>query len=258
MQMNALLLAAAAARTAAAISTDPVILDLGSANFSEAVRPPGSRLLVSFYAPWCAHSQRFNREYEVAAKRLEGVREEDSTFVGRLARVDAMEEVALASSYGVRGYPTIYWFADGQHTLYQGARSADDVVDWVIKRGGPLIQALTYSTAEQAFRLSYDVSMVATLPDGASDALATFETVCRDLSAVRCGRRSGASEGQAARPSVVVYRAIDDAADPYPADLAFESAALRLFAVAHSLPPVLEYGYDTQAELFESSVNGRQ
>ena len=258
------------------------ILDLGASNFSSAVAAPGARTLVSFYAPWCAHSQKLAPQYESAMKKIHAAREEDATFVGMLARVDAMEHRALASSYGVRGYPTLIWFVDGEPKAYHGALTSDDIVDWVIKRGGPLIASLTDTEAVDRFRLSYTVTMVASAAadpsamPAADEARApsAFEEVCRELAEVpvRCGRllASPSAGAEPPSPSIVLYRAGDDAALTYPGgyqpalgqaaeaagaeDVAASMAALRKLAVSESLPPVVDYSYESHATIFKSSI----
>ena len=39
-------------------------------------------------------------------------------------QVDATEEPALGSAYGVQGYPTLKWFVDGEAKEYSGGRQA--------------------------------------------------------------------------------------------------------------------------------------
>lgn len=243
------------------------ILTLTSANFSEIISAPGSRLLVSFYAPWCAHSQRLAQEYKRAGAYLRKARAEDPTLVGGLAMVDAVEEVSLASSFGVRGYPTLVWFADGKPTEYRGARREDSVVDWVVTRGGPLVKKLADQSAADLFRLSYSKSVIATLSADANkgtladDELMALEEVCRALPDVRCGRLTSSPSAEDIHSvtksvaKVVVYRAIDDAADVYPGDLSNGAAMLLQFVVAHALPPVVDFSYATQLDIFESSID---
>uniref|UniRef100_A0A4X1U8U7 protein disulfide-isomerase n=1 Tax=Sus scrofa TaxID=9823 RepID=A0A4X1U8U7_PIG len=102
-----LCLALAALAGAGAPDEEDHVLVLNKGNFDEALAAH-KYLLVEFYAPWCGHCKALAPEYAKAAAKL---RAEGSEI--RLAKVDATEESDLAQQYGVRGYPTIKFFKDG-------------------------------------------------------------------------------------------------------------------------------------------------
>lgn len=54
--------------------------------------------------------------------------------VVRVAKIDSTENSQSAGEYGVRGYPTLYFFLNGEKIDYSGQRSKDSMVNWLLKK----------------------------------------------------------------------------------------------------------------------------
>jgi len=85
----------------------------------------GKPLFVKFYAPWCGH-----------CKRLAPVWDTLQDAVGdaaRVAKVDCTVHRDTCSAHGVRGYPTLQLFKNGEAegVKYSGARETDAMVEFV-------------------------------------------------------------------------------------------------------------------------------
>ena len=111
--------------------TQADVLHLTATDFDSVV--DGSQnVLVEFYAPWCGHCKALAPEWEVAGKTFQA---EDDI---RIAAVDATAAQALASKYGIKGYPTIKFFPKGSTTPeeYKGGRTAETIIKWVNEKVG--------------------------------------------------------------------------------------------------------------------------
>ena len=160
-------------------------------------------------------------------------------------------ERSVAARFGVNGYPALRWFAAGEVSDYHGGQTADDLEDWVISRGGPLVKALANDSAAELFRLSYPLVVVASLhAPPAPDKVETLRQLCSAVDA-RCGLKQIDTPSN---ESVTLHRASDDASVTYTGELT-DLLALRRFFIAHSLPPLLPSSATALHEALTSAVD---
>merc|ERR1719232_1303267 len=63
------------------------------------------------------------------------LKEKDSEIV--FAKVDGTEQEELRSKMKIEGYPTLYFYREGEYIKYKGGRMAREMVEWVEKKIGP-------------------------------------------------------------------------------------------------------------------------
>jgi protein disulfide-isomerase A1 len=115
----------------AAAEVDEGVLVLTDANFDEEIKLH-ENLLVEFYAPWCGHCKQLAPEYAKAAQRL---RENNPPYY--IAKVDATEHKAVAERFAIKGFPTLFFFKNGNKMEYNGGRTENEIVNWILKKVGP-------------------------------------------------------------------------------------------------------------------------
>jgi len=82
--------------------------------------------LLELYAPWCGHCKKLAPEYSRASATLKG-----SPISVSLGKTDATENKKLADKFGVQGFPTLKFYADGNWIDYTGGRTDKDIIAWI-------------------------------------------------------------------------------------------------------------------------------
>jgi len=98
-------------------------------NFDEVVNDPERDVLIEFYAPWCGHCKSLAPKYEELAEKLKN--EPGIT----IAKCDATAN-DVPSTYGVRGFPTLFFSPKGSHDnpkKYEGGREVDEFIKYIAK-----------------------------------------------------------------------------------------------------------------------------
>ena len=59
-------------------------------------------------------------------------------MIVKLAKVDATVEKKAAEEYKVSGFPTLYFFQNGEKVDYTGGRNKESMMNWVLKKEDPV------------------------------------------------------------------------------------------------------------------------
>ncbi|XP_065708101.1 protein disulfide-isomerase [Patagioenas fasciata] len=247
-----LLCLALPARPAAPEEDGDGVLVLRAASFEQALAAHPF-LLVEFYAPWCGHCKALAPEYAKAAAKL---RAEGSEI--RLAKVDATEEAELAQRFGVRGYPTIKFFRNGDQAApkeYTAGREADDIVSWLKKRTGPAATTLADAAAAETLVESGDVVVIGFFKDSTSEAAKEFLSAAEAVDDIPFGISSSAdvfTKYQLSGDGVVLFKKFDEGRNNFEGDITKDN--LLNFIKSNALPLVIEFTEQTAPKIFGGEI----
>lgn len=232
------------------IPSEDNVLVLSKSNF-DSVLSSTEFILVEFYAPWCGHCKSLAPEYAKAATKL---LEEESPI--KLAKVDATQEQELAENYGVRGYPTLKFFKNGNPIDYNGGRQADDIVNWLKKKTGP--PAVEVASAEQAKELiaANPVIVFGFFPDQSTDKakvfLSTAGAVDDQVFAIVSDEKV-VKELEAEEDDVVLFKNFEENRVKYDAEK-IDDDLLKSWVFVQSMPTIVEFSHETASKIFGGQI----
>ncbi|XP_070596197.1 protein disulfide-isomerase [Erythrolamprus reginae] len=234
------------------IEEEEGVLVLKSANFEQALEQHPN-ILVEFYAPWCGHCKALAPEYVKAAAKLKS---ENSEI--RLAKVDATEESELAQQFGVRGYPTIKFFKNGDKSSpkeYTAGREADDILNWLKKRTGPAATILAGVAAAEELVESSEVAVIGFFKDAESDAAKEFLLAAEAIDDVPFGITSNSdifAKYQLKKDGVALFKKFDEGRNNFDGEITKEN--LLNFIKSNQLPLVIEFTEQTAPKIFGGEI----
>jgi len=222
---------------------------LNKDNFDQTVAS-NDFVLVEFYAPWCGHCKKLAPEYAKAAKELA---EKKSPIL--LANVDATQENELAQKYGVKGYPTLKFFKNGNPVEYTGGRTADTIVAWVEKKSGPPAVSLANPEASKKFVEDNKVAVIGFFKNKESEEAKAFLAAADSMEDAKFGITSEDEVFKAHEvegDKIVLFKQFDEGRDEF--DGKYEVAEISTFVSTNSLPILVEFSGETANKIFGGDI----
>jgi protein disulfide-isomerase A1 len=212
-------------------------------NFDEAIKA-NPKMLVEFYAPWCGHCKKLEPEYSGAAEVLAA-----SDPPVPLGKVDATENKKVAERFSIQGFPTLFWFSNGEKLEYGGGRTKDTIVSWVLKKSGPPSAAVTCAALGEKIA---DSKFVVAYFGEESDSLYTEAHVpyasSEDNIVFVHAPAECASEHSAAAPGIMFFRNFEEPKVAYTG--APDKDTLKAFVQPLTVPTVFEFSEDMIEPIF--------
>jgi len=224
---------------------------LTAETFEEFIKS-NSRVLIEFYAPWCGHCKRLQPEYEAAAKFLN----EDSNSKTKLGKVDAVKHKEIAERFGVRGYPTLKYFINGDLETpvdYNGGRTKDKILSWVQTQELPAVSFIKSEEDLKGLRSKKSIVLVAFLEKADPDTMLEIEKAAEKLRNDLVVAVAYGSEliGERELPTVAFY--MEDFDPLFFTGPITESSIMRIFR-NERFPPIGEIGPDNYQSYMDRNL----
>lgn len=158
----------------AAAPADSAVVQLTNDNFDDFVAS-NELFMAEFFAPWCGHCKNLAPHYIEAAEYLSNTEKNIS-----LAQIDCTQNDELCMDHGIRGYPTLKIFKDGKAIDYEGQRSANAIINFMLKHSLPPVQVFN-NTNDLLNTLNSTTSPVIVNYGVSDDYNTTFYNVAKQL-----------------------------------------------------------------------------
>ncbi|CAH8644570.1 unnamed protein product [Dicrocoelium dendriticum] len=222
---------------------------LTAANF-EAVVGEHDFAMVAFYAPWCVHSQRLNKEYEYVAKKLKV----DHPNI-LLAKVDATVESELATKHDIKGYPTLKFHKNGSWVKYNGEPKETAIYDWILRKTKEAARQLQTLNELDEFINSNVVAVVGFFEEN-HPSLSVFEKVADELDkhpfAWTSLPEAREKYGVTKSAHVSLFKKFDEGRADHEIELT--APTLTNFVQMESIPLIVEFSHENASDVFASPV----
>lgn len=219
---------------------------LNEDNFEEAFLNQ-AEILIEFYAPWCGHCKKLAPEYSKAAKKLK-----DRSPPIHIAKIDATVNKNLTEKFDIQGYPTLKYFIGSKPVDYQGGKTEDSIVSWVLKKTGNTLQAVLDlpSLVSRLAKTKVATVLFASLNSHEATLFSIVAKSVDDCLFFICPDDSALSHYKVPTGSVVLFKQYDEKRNDYSG--VFSSSEIIKFVEKHKKPLIVKY-----TEILDDTIFGQ-
>ena len=233
------------------IEMEDGIPKLSSSNFDTFIKE-NPLVFVKFYAPWCGHCKKMIPDYQKLVQKMgeEGV---------PIVKLDATIDKDVASKYGVKGFPSLKLFKNGQPVDYKGGRTENDIFNWINKKKGDSTKLL--NTDEEITEFSkQNVAVLLVTTEGEEETLNAFKALADDDDdlphAYTYNTEYARTLGLSGKMSLVVFRNFDDGNKSLSQDTAMSKKQMSDFVGNVKFPLVMDFDEKSAQKIFGEKKPG--
>jgi len=167
-------------------------------------------------------------------------------------------QTELGERFKVKGYPTLKFFVDGTPLEYGGGRTADEIVQWLLKKTGPPALNLKDSAALKAIQDDNDVCVIGLFKDEASPQALEFIKVASAMDSVPFAISTEQSLFDELKVSdsdaaIVLLKKFDEKRNDF-ASAQFSQEEIKKFVDSNKLALVSEFNQETAQKIFGGDI----
>lgn len=190
-------------------------------------------------------------EYAKAAKALE------NTPNVKLAKVDATVHNDLAKTFGIRGFPTLKFFKNGNPSDYNGGRTESEIVAWLNKKTGPAATVVNTEAELESLKENNEVFAFGVFSSLDSEAAKQFVSAAeKDESHIYAYTSDAAVQSALGveGDAVIVFKTFDDLRADLTVGAETSADEIGAFVLANSTPLVQEFTPESSKKIFSSKI----
>lgn len=216
-------------------------------NFEDFVKKH-NYVFTKFFAPWCGHCKKMAPSYAALAKKFN---ESGKDVV--IAEIDCTVHADACSKFGVRGYPTLKFFFNGEPVDYNGDREADSIEKWIETKTSTKVQEV--DSKDQIAEIANSKLAVVLHGDELSETLrnrftalaGSYEKIQFYLSSSSAVKDFlGASDAY----TFTVFRNFDDGKKALSSATELTLAQMKEFLDSHRFASVLDFDEEAAQSIF--------
>ena len=210
------------------------------------------KVFVKFYAPWCGHCKSMAPAYSALARSMK-----KSADGIPIAKVDGTTETELNQRFGIRGFPALKLFSNGQPIDYKGGREEKDMKQWIENRSNP--KATLLSNVSELDKLeTLKLAVLYVLPEGDASAKAKFEAVASTFEKVPFLYTHDESVKEKYETNekyvLVIYRNFDDGKKFLMNNEELSTDTIKTFFNSLRYPLVMDFDQEAAERVFENQL----